>query len=152
MEGAYNISVTSFNADKPEGTEAQSFSAELRIIVTGLAFDETALKKMVRQRFLSTLGAGKNLQDPEKDSVIYRIKNLDVQNGIMQLALHYESNSQPNIEPDDLKNKLAGKSKQEASDLILTNVDVDRVEISVQPAWQSSLPRFSSKINIEIKQ
>jgi hypothetical protein len=99
-----------------------------------------------------SLGAGKNLQDVDKDSVIYRIKNLDVQNGIMQLSLHYESNAKPNIEPQDLKNKLAGKSKQEASDLILSNPDVDRVEITVQPAWQSSLPRFASKVNVEIKE
>ncbi len=84
--------------------------------------------------------------------VIYKIKNLDVQNGIMQLALHYESNAKPNIEPKDLQNKLAGKSKQEASDLILSNADVDRVEITVQPAWQSSLPRFASKIKIEVKE
>ncbi len=152
VEGAYNIAVTSFTADKAEGTEAQSFSAELRITVTGLAFDETALKNMIRSRLLSTLGTGKALQEPDKDAVIYRIKNLDVQNGLMQLALHYESNAKPNIQPDDLKNKLAGKSKEQASELILSNPDIDRTEITVQPAWQSSLPRFASKINLEVKE
>ncbi len=152
VEGAYNVSVTSFTPDKAEGTEAQSFSAELRVVVTGLAFDENGLKNMIRQRLLMSLGAGKNLQELEKDTVIYKIKNLDAQNGIMQLALHYESNAKPNIQPSDLKNKLTGKSKQEASDLILSDTDIDRVEISVQPAWQSSLPRFGSKINLEIRE
>ena len=146
------MSVTSFTPDKAEGTEAQSFSAELRVVVTGLAFDENGLKNMIRQRLLMSLGAGKNLQELEKDTVIYKIKNLDAQNGIMQLSLHYESNAKPNIQPSDLKNKLTGKSKQEASDLILSDTDIDRVEISVQPAWQSSLPRFGSKINLEIKE
>jgi hypothetical protein len=152
VEGAYNVNVISFIADKPEGTEAQSFTAELKVQVTGLAFDETVLKNMIRQRLLTSMGAGKNLQEPEKDSVIYRIKNLDVQNGLMQLSLHYESKAKPNIEVDDLKNKIAGKSKQTASDLILANPDVDRVEITVQPAWQSSLPRFGSKIHLEVKE
>lgn len=152
VEGAYNISVTSFIADKAEGTESQSFAAELRVVVTGLAFDEAGLKSMIRQRLLTSLGAGKSLQEVEKDSVIYRIKNLDVQNGLMQLAIHYESNAKPNIQPNDLKNKLTAKSKQEASDLILSNPDIDRVEITVQPVWQSSLPRFAGKINLEVKE
>lgn len=152
VEGAYNVTVQSFTPDKTEGTEAQSFTAELIVQIVGLAFDETGLKNMVRQRLLVSLGAGKTLQDVGQDSVIYRIKNLDSQNGIMQLSLHYESNAKPNIEPDQLKNKLAGKSKQEASDVILANPDVDRVEITVQPAWQSGLPRFGSKIHLEVRE
>lgn len=152
VEGAYAVNVESFNSDKPEGTEAQSYSAELKVNITGLAFDEAGLKTMVRQRLLMSLGAGKALQDPSKDTIIYRIKNLDAQNGIMQLALHYESNALPAISVSELKNKIAGKSKQEASDLILANPDVDKVEITVQPAWQSGMPRFSSKINLEVRE
>lgn len=152
VEGAYTFNVESFTPDKPEGTETQNYSAELKVTITGLAFDESVLKSMVRQRLLTTLGNSKELQDLEKDTVIYRIKNLDSQNGIMQLSIHYESSSKPAIEVNDIKNKIAGKSKQEASDLILANPDVDRVEITVQPAWQSGLPRFSSKIHLEVKE
>lgn len=152
VDGAYSITVESFTSDKPEGTEAQNFQVEMKVNISGLAFDETGLKNMIRQRLLSSLGSGKTLQELEKDTVIYKIKNLDAQNGIMQLASHYESTAKPNIQPNDLINKLAGKSKQEASDLILSNADVDRVEITVQPAWQSDLPRFGSKIHLEVQE
>lgn len=152
VDGAYTVNVTSFITDKPEATEAQNFTAELKVTISGLAFDETALKNIVRQRLLMTLGNGKNLQEVEKDSVIYKIKNLDSQSGIMQLALHYESQAKPTIDETDYKNKIAGKTKQEASDLILSNADIDKVEIIVQPAWQSGLPRFISKIHIEVKE
>ncbi len=152
VDGAYTVNVESFTPDKPEGTEGQSFTAELKATITGLAFDEAALKSMVRQRLLSTLGSGKDLQDINEDTVIYQIKNLDIAAGLMQLSIHYESNSTPAIDTQDIKNKIAGKSKQEASDLILSNPDVDRVEITVQPAWQSGLPRFASKIHLEVKE
>lgn len=152
VDGAYNITIVSFTTDKPENTEAQNFSAELKVTITGLAFDENALKNMVRQRILMSLGAGKELRAADKDSVIYRIKNLDAQNGIMQLALHYESSAKPVISANELKTKLAGKSKQEASDLILANPDVDRVEITIQPAWQSGFPRLGSKIKVEVRE
>ncbi|HEX3099675.1 MAG TPA: hypothetical protein VHQ41_01740, partial [Patescibacteria group bacterium] len=38
VEGAYNVSVTAFTADKAVDTEAQSFSAQLQVSITGLAF------------------------------------------------------------------------------------------------------------------
>ncbi len=152
VEGAYNISVISYITDKPEGTEGQNFASTLQVNISGLAFNENALKNMVRQRLLTTLGAGRNLQDANVDKVIYKIKNLDLQNGLMQLSLHYESNAKPNLQQQDIRNKVAGKTKEEASDVILANPDVDHIEITVQPAWQSSLPRFGSKIHLEIKQ
>lgn len=152
VDGAYTVNVTAFTTDKPQDTEATNFTAELKVTITGLAFDETALKNIVRQRLLMTLGTGKTLQDASQDSIVYQIKNLDVQSGIMQLALHYESQAKPTIDQADYKNKIAGKTKQEASDLILSNPDIDKVEIVVQPAWQSGLPRFTSKIHMEVKE
>lgn len=151
VEGAYTINVTSFVPNIPEGTESQNFDAELQATITGLAFDEVQLKNMIRQRLLMSLGAGKELQEVGSDTVIYQIKNLDAPNGLMQLALHYESNAKPRIEYSDLQNKLAGKSKQEASDLLLANSDIEKVEITVQPVWQRSLPRFGSKIQLEVR-
>lgn len=152
VDGAYAVNIESLISDKPEGTEAQNFRIELKVNISGLAFDETGLKNMIRQRLLSSLGSGKTLQGIEQDKVIYQIKNLDAQSGLMQLALHYESTAKPNIEASNLVSKLAGKSKEEASDLILSNPDVDKVEITVQPAWQSALPRFGSKINLEVRE
>lgn len=151
VEGAYTLNVTAFTPSVPEETESQNFTADLTVTITGLAFDETALKNMIRQRLLMSLGANKDLQETEKDSVIYQIKNLDAPVGLMQLAIHYESNAKPRIQSSDLMNKLAGKTKQEASDLLLSDADVEKVEITVQPAWQSSLPRFSSKIQLEVR-
>ncbi len=70
----------------------------------------------------------------------------------MQLSLHYESAALPAIDVKALKNQVAGKSKAEASELILSNADVDKTDIAVQPVWQSVLPRFGSKIKLEIKE
>ncbi|HEX3095871.1 MAG TPA: hypothetical protein VHQ20_02000 [Patescibacteria group bacterium] len=152
VDGAYTINVTSFTPDKPVDTEATNFTAQLNVTITGLAFDETGLKNLIRQRILGTLGNGKDLQSLDADSIIYKISNLDTTNGVMQLSIHYESNAKPQIDANDLKNKISGKSKQEASDLILANPDVDRIEITIQPAWQSSLPRFTSKIHMDVKE
>lgn len=151
-EGGYTVDMTGFTTDKPENTESPSFSAQAQISITGLAFNEAELKQMIRQRLLLSLGSTKNLQADSEDKVSYKTKNIDTVNGVMQLSLHYESSAIPAIDPQQLKIEIAGKSKSEASELILANPDVDKTEIIVQPAWQSSLPRFAGKIKLELKE
>ncbi len=151
IDGSFSVSVSSFTSDKPVDTESPTFIAQSQIVITGLGINEQELKQMVRQRLLLSLGTGKTLQDIGKDQVIYKIKNIDTSSGVMQLSLHYESAAVPAIDINNLKNQIAGKTKIEASELILANPDVDKAEITVQPGWQTSLPRFSSKIKLEIR-
>ncbi len=151
IDGSFTANVTSFVSDKPVDTESPTFAAQSQLTVTGLGVNEQELKQMIRQRLLLSLGAGKALQDLDLDKVTYKIKNIDINNGVMQLSLHYESAAVPSIDIDQLKTQIAGKTQTEASELILANPDVDKTEITVQPAWQTSLPRFNSKIKLEIK-
>ncbi len=152
VEGAYKATVTNFTTDKAEGTEEPSFIAAEQVAITGLAFNESALKEMIRQRFVQSLGSGKTLQDVSDDTVTYKVKNIDTTNGLMQLSMHYESKAIPALEIKSLQSEIAGKKKSEAAELILSNPDVDHVEISLAPAWQTALPRFNSKIHVELKE
>ncbi len=152
VDGAFTVNVSGFTTDKPVGTETPTFNAQAQISLTGLAISEDELKQMIRQRLLLSLGTTKSLQDQSSDKVTYKTKNIDTNNGVMQLSIHYESAALPSIDPVDLKNQIAGKSKAEASELILANPDVDKTEITITPGWQSSLPRFAGKIKLEIKQ
>lgn len=150
VDGAYNVEVTNFTTDKPIDTETTSFTASATIKISGLAFNETDLKTMVRGRLNQTLGSDKTLQELEKDTIVYKIKNLDLSTGIMQLTIHYESQAKPTIDKVDMANQLTGKSKEQASDILLTNPNIERVEITLVPSWQKSFPRLSSKTHIEV--
>ncbi len=150
VDGAYNVEVTNFTPDKPEGAESTVFVASANVKITGLAFNENDLKSMVRGRLTQTLGTDKTLQVPDKDSVVYKIKNLDLATGLMQLSIHYESQAKPTIDKNSLVTQLAGKSKEQASDILLTNPNIERVTINLAPSWQKSFPRITSKVHIEI--
>lgn len=150
VDGAYNVEVTNFTPDKPEGAESTVFVASAEVKITGLAFNENDLKSMVRGRLTQTLGTDKTLQAQDKDSVVYKIKNLDLTTGLMQLSIHYESQAKPTIDKNGLITQLAGKSKEQASDILLTNPNIERVTINLAPSWQKSFPRITSKVRIEI--
>lgn len=152
VDGAYTANVANFSTDKPEGTETPTFTAQEQISITGLSINESTLKDMVRQRLIMSLGSNKNLQDAGQDSITYKVKNIDTANGLMQLTLHYESKAIPALDKNNLEAQIAGKTKSEAGELILANSDVDHVEISLAPAWQTTLPRFGSKIHLDIKE
>lgn len=151
VNGAYTVDVQEYASDQPLDSEATNFTASANIAVRGLAFDEQALKDMIRQRLLQTIGKDKLLQEPVLDSIVYKINNLNLETGIMELIIHYESKALPVIDRRALLPDLVGKSQQEASDLILTNPHVSSVEIDLRPFWQSALPRFSNKIELIVK-
>ncbi|QQS22587.1 hypothetical protein IPM19_03065 [bacterium] len=152
VEGAYNVEVSNFTSDKPEGTESTTFVASANIKITGLAFNENDLRQMVRGRLTQTLGSDKALQEADLDQVVYKIKNLDLAAGLMQLSIHYESQAKAKIDQQDLVAQLAGKSKEQANDILLTNQNIERADITLAPSWQKSFPRLGTKIHIKIEE
>lgn len=152
VDGAYTANIKNFTPDRPEGTESPNFAASIEVEIKGLAFNEESLKQLVRQRLIMSMGKNRKLQEVSADTVIYKIKNLDTETGKMLLSIHYESKAIPSLDTEDIRRQIAGRSKSEASELILANSDVETVEITLQPFWQRSLPRMASKIQIEVKE
>jgi len=150
VDGAYAVDLQNFTTDKPEGTETTTFNASATINIRGLAFNESELRQMVRSRLEQTLGDDKTLQSPELDVVVNKIGRLDYDAGLMQLSLHYESVALPALDEAAIANQLTAKSRVEAEDILLNNPDIERVDMKVAPTWQSSFPRVSSKIRVEV--
>lgn len=152
VDGAYTITIPNFTPDRPEGTESPNFAASMQVEIKGLAFNEDNLKQLVRQRLIMSMGKNRKLQDSSQDTVIYKIKNLDLENGKVLLSIHYESQAIPALDIAELQREITGKSKAEASEVILANPDVETVEITLHPIWQRSLPRMAGKIDIQVQE
>lgn len=150
VDGAYAVELQNFTTDKPEGTETTTFNASATVVVRGLAFNESDMREMVRGRLTQTLGEDKTLQDAVNDVMVNKIGKLDFEAGLMQLSLHYESKALPTIDEQALASSLAAKSQKEAENILLDNPDIEKVEITLAPSWQTDFPRVSSKIKVEV--
>lgn len=150
VDGAYTVDLQNFTLDKPEGTETTTFVASGTVAIRGLAFNETELREMVRSRLEQTLGDDKTLQEISADTMVNKIGNLDYDAGLMQLAVHYESKALPTIDGTEIASQLAAQPQSAAQDILLNNVDIEKVDIKLAPSWQSSFPRISSKIRVEV--
>ncbi len=151
IDGAYTITPSEFATDKPVDTETPNFNAKIKLHIQGLAFDQDQLIQLLRERLSMSLSGNQTLQDASQDNVTMKVKSLDLTNGVLALSIHYESKALPQLDISGVRQQLAGKSKQEASELLLSNSDIERVDITLSPSWQTSIPRLTSKIEIDVR-
>jgi hypothetical protein len=152
LDDASTLTTNAFTPDKPSGTESPTVTVSGSLRITGLAFDESALKEIIRNRISNALTPGRKLQSPESDIITYKVKSMDVTAGTLALSLHYESQAKIALDPTNLSSKILGKSKQAASEILLSNEAIEKVEISLHPSWQQNTPLFKGKINLTVKE
>ncbi len=150
-DNAYTVAATDFVPSAQVGAEVQSFTANQKVAITGLGFSTLDLATMLRSRILNTLGANVNLQEPSKDTITYTIKQLDIPGGIMRLTVHYESKAIGQVDVTNITSAIVGKSKEQASEILLANDQIERVDIALSPSWQGSIPRFKQKIDLKLQ-
>lgn len=148
---AFVATATDFVPSAQVGTETQSFTAIQKVAISGLGFNSLDLATMMRSRILNTLGANVSLQEPSKDIVSYTIEDLDVPNGTMRLTVHYESQAIGQVDITNITSSIVGKSKEQASEILLANDQIERIDIVLSPSWQSSIPRFKQKIDLKLQ-
>lgn len=52
----------------------------------------------------------------------------------------------------DIKSRIAGKTKQEAKEIILSYSEVSSADIKISPIWYNTIPTLKSRIKISVKQ
>ncbi len=148
---AFTLDNAQFTTDKPTGTQSPTFQGEAKGAISGLALDYTVLVQMIRERISRTLSGNEQLQDVSLDKASYLVKSLDLAGGSMGVSVHYESEAISDIDTSDIINRISGKTKQQASEIILSKPEIDRVDIALAPSWQNTIPRFRQKIRLEVK-
>lgn len=147
-EKAYQSNIVSFTTDKPVGSEAPTFSAKLQISLKGLVFEPAELTDLVRSRITQVLVDGSALEPVEKDSLTFKVRQLDVAAGTMKLIVHVESKSYKLLDLDAIRAGLKGKSRQEAEEWLASRPEIDHATVTLTPSWQSSIPRLQSHVQV----
>jgi hypothetical protein len=151
-DNAYTMSITQFTTDSPAGTQTPSFQGTLQAQITGLAFKKQDLNNLIFQRISQTLASNKTLQDSQPDQTTYSAANLDLSNQLAVLNVHYQGQAVFNVDLPDIAPELVGKSQSEVNDILQSKAEIDKVVITLAPAWQKKFPLFASKIKVSIGQ
>lgn len=147
-ESAYTAEVVDFTTDKPASTESPTFNAHLKVHIKGLVFDPVVLTNLVRTRVTQVLPSGGHLEQADKDTMTFRVREIDATAGTLRLIVHFESKLYKDVDTDPFRTKLVGLSKADAEAEAKRTAGVDHAEIVLSPSWQTSMPRLSSRISV----
>lgn len=149
-DDAIEIKVTKKQFDKKLDDESSSLKLDMEIEATALVYDQNVLKDLL----------SKQAQEDSQDKLVATPENIDILNltvkrgkGSLKLSGRYRANLIQNINIDNTKDKIAGKSVKDARAIIKDNQDIADVEIKFTPDLLlfSSVPKNKSKINIQVE-
>lgn len=149
-DDAIEIKVAKKQFDKNLDDESPDLKLDMEIEATALVYDQNVLKDLL----------SKQAQEGSGDKLIATPDNIDILSLVakrgtnsLKLSGKYRANLIPNINLDDIKDKIAGKSIKGARAIIKENPDVSDIEVKFTPnlILFSSIPKNRSKINITIE-
>lgn len=149
---AYNFEVTQFTTDSAAGAQTPNFTASLQAKVTGLAYSQQDLSSLISQRIGQTLSSNKTLQFSTANPAMVKVKNLDLNNNLASLAIHFEGQAVFNVDLANITPELVGKTQNQVYEILRSKAEIEKVEITLAPYWQKSFPLFVSRIHLQIQQ
>ncbi len=148
-DDAIQIKVTKKQFDKNLDDEASSLNLNMEIEATALVYDPNVLKTLLAQQAQED-SQGKLTATPDNIEIL----NINVKRGAdtLKLSGSYRANLLPNINIDNIKDKIAGKNIKDARAIVKENPDIADIEVKFTPnlILFSSIPKNKSKINIQL--
>jgi len=149
-DGAYVENLSQFTTDNPLGTQTPIFSASLQAGISGLAFKRKDLDNLIFQRIGQTMDPNKTLQQSSPDQTVYKVKSLDINNGLAVLQVHFEGKAVFNVDLQNIGPELVSKSQSQVNEILRSKAEIDRVDITLAPSWQKNFPLFANKIKVSV--
>ncbi len=145
---SFSVENVRFTADRSVGDQNPGFSATLTASSTGIAYRTDELKQVIEQRLKQTLPENRELE-PNPD-IRVTLRNYDAASGSAQLLVRYSGQVSASVDTLAIPGLVAGKSREDAAREVAGRFDVEQVDFTLSPAWQSRLPFISGRISVEI--
>ena len=153
LDNAISYEVLDFSVFPEEGAVTENFEYQVRIKVKTLAFSSKEMDEKI-VNFINSSVSQKNvpmeLSSFEKN---YGNADIDFAKKTIKMDVSVNGKLVSKIDKDKISSGLAGKKKEDMSEIIGTYPEVSKAEAIVSPNFISnSFPKYPSKINIEIGQ
>lgn len=153
IDSGANVAVAGIGFDKKAGDTTLNFTGTITASVKALVFNMEDLQKMVRERVSLTLDNGKYLAGDQDLNFKIDFKNVDLNLGTGLLTVSYSGKVISDIDDKEIGSKIRGKSPSDVKEILLSNPDIDGVELTLKPFWVTKVPNLFGKVhvNVEVK-
>lgn len=133
----------------PVGTETESF--RLRATIRGEAFvaDASSLRALVTDLLQQRIGAEKDLA---REHALDDLRVVDVRwdHGRVELSLHVETPLIPRINTEELRERLRGRTADDAAAFLRAIPGVRSAEVRLSPFWIKRVPSGRRNVQMDI--
>ena len=143
-------STSAVSASPDVNAEATSANLSLKVTYTVLAVKKTDYQAVVRAQELKQIGNENQIYDDGLDAAQVTASDKD-SSGRPTFHFTTEAFSGVKIDTAALATKIKGKRYGDANDTVSHQPGVTHSDISITPAWASSLPGRTDKIKITIQ-
>jgi len=131
------------------GTETKEFEVNVRVSQKALVFNERDVISLIESRIARLLPQTQELVANAQDRLGLVMSNQNLDAGTATLSAHYEGRVLYKIDPADYLTQLRGKTPGEVREILLSQPEIQGVEVKLSPFWVKKTPKFSNKIRIE---
>jgi len=132
------------------GSKVERFNYELRISSQGIGFEEKNMEKFATALLDLNVPEGKKIQE-ESLEINYYIKSVDVKSGEIELNLKIKAKAYSDVQTEELKKALFGKSSEETKIFLENCSGINSVEIKSWPLYRRKISEDFSKIELKLR-
>lgn len=149
---AFGTEVVEVTPSVEPGVEADEFSVEMSVKVTGVFFDRKTVEDLAVARLYQSLGAGRRFAGINTQSLQASIDKADLEGEQASINVYLDGRAVPSAASAALDpGRFVGKSPAEVkSMLVLEGVALD-VQVDLSPFWVRKVPRLKDHIYVEIE-
>ncbi|MEO6077620.1 MAG: baseplate J/gp47 family protein, partial [Candidatus Andersenbacteria bacterium] len=149
LDESWDVKLDAFQPAQKTGDKAENvvFTATATAKVFG--YQESVLNSALQSALTSHLDANSSLF-PGPLSFTKSVDSTDWDKGLANITARVTHSTIPNFSLDTLKDKLVGRSKDEANTYLSNLPGVQTADLKLWPFWVQSIPSIQQRINISI--
>lgn len=134
------------------GDAVKDFEIEITLKVTSLVIDTNKLKDYAKEMLSQQIAADKVIASIDESEFSYELVSIDTENLTGVIKIYIKGLAKIKLTDDlfDLSSVL-GSSEQKTIERFSGFNEVESVEVYFSPSWIKRMPRFESRIEIEVK-
>ncbi|MEA3344585.1 MAG: hypothetical protein U9Q16_02815, partial [Patescibacteria group bacterium] len=132
------------------GSKTEHFNYNLKINSQGIGFERENIEKLAIALLDLNISEDKRIQE-EGLEINYYIKSVDIESGEIEINLKVKAKSYSNIQIEELKKAIFGKSSEEAKIFLDNCSGINSVEIKSWPLFRRKIAEDLNKIELKLR-
>ncbi len=134
------------------GDEVESFDVEMQVVVSGVFYDDEALKKITQRKLYEGLGDGQEFLDVGESSRVVTVSQVNLAKRAASIHVHQTGKATTSKASQALEvGRFVGMSEEDVEALLVGEGVATAVDVDFFPFWVRTVPRLKDHIYVDIK-